>query len=106
MSGIEFRQELVAQGAVPAFQLALAFRRVGAAINQMNAQSGTNTLQCGGAVGRAIVDHQLLWQTAFKYRLLENALDIQCRFAEAECAVRNQAGRIIHQRPDTLYASR
>jgi hypothetical protein len=54
---IEFAQEQVPDGPVPALQLPLARRRKWPAENQMNAQARTDSLQGVGAVRGAIVDH-------------------------------------------------
>ena len=88
---VELAQELVAQRAVPALELALAFGRVRAAEDQVDAQPGTDALQRVGAVRRAVVDDQLDGHAALERRLLEHAFDVQGRLAQAERAVGDQA---------------
>ena len=50
----------------------------------MHAEPCAHALQGAGAVGGAIVDHQFDWATALEQRLLEHALDVERRFAQAE----------------------
>jgi hypothetical protein len=54
---IEFTQELVTKGAVPALQLALAFGCIGPAKDQMNPQPRAHALQGGGPISSTVVDN-------------------------------------------------
>ena len=84
---VKFTQKLVAEGTMPAFELALAFGRIRPTVNEVNAQPHTNALQGIGAIGRTIVDDEFDRQAPPQQRLLEHALNIQRRFAQTKRAV-------------------
>ncbi len=89
---------------MPALELALAFGRVGAAEDQVDAHARTDALQGVGAVGRTVVDHELERNAPAQQRLLEHALDVQRRLAQAEGAVRHQPRSVIEQRDEERLA--
>ena len=94
---VEFAQELVPDGPVPALELALPLGPIGPAEDQMDPQPGTQTLQRAGAVGRAVVDHELDRHAPAQQRLLEHALDVQRRLAQTERTVRHQPRGVVEQ---------
>ncbi len=85
---IQLCEELLAKSAMPSLQFCFPFRRIGAAIDQMNAQTGADALQALRAIGGSIVNDQFFWQPALQNRLLEHSLDIQRLLAGTEGAVR------------------
>src|SRR3546814_2306018 len=87
LGGVQFAEELVAAGAMPAFELAFALGGIGPAIDELNAQAHADTLQGLGTVGGAVIDDQFAAHAALEQGLLEHALDVQRRLAQAEGAV-------------------
>lgn len=83
---------------MPALELTFALGGIRPAVDQVDRQPRANTLQGVGAVGRAVVDHQFGGQPALQHRLLEHPLDVESRFAQTERTVRDEPGRIVHQR--------
>ena len=53
---IEFGQKLIATGTVPALELTLPLWRIGAAINQVDAEPGTDALQRVRTIRSAIIN--------------------------------------------------
>ena len=54
---VKFTEELITKRAMPAFQFALALRRIGAAKDQMNPQPRAHALQGGGTISSTVVDN-------------------------------------------------
>src|SRR3546814_10096435 len=75
---------------MPAFELAFALGGIGPAIDELNAQAHADTLQGLGTVGGAVIDDQFAAHAALEQGLLEHALDVQRRLAQAEGAVRSE----------------
>src|SRR3546814_4179302 len=66
LGGVQFAEELVAAGAMPAFELAFALGGIGPAIDELNAQAHADTLQGLGTVGGAVIDDQFAAHAALE----------------------------------------
>src|SRR3546814_5779372 len=71
LGGVQFAEELVAAGAMPAFELAFALGGIGPAIDERNAQAHADTLQGLGTVGGAVIDDQFAAHAALEQGLFE-----------------------------------
>src|SRR3546814_19072610 len=76
LGGVQFAEELVAAGAMPAFELAFALGGIGPAIDELNAQAHADTLHGLGTVGGAVIDAPFAAHAALAQGLLEHALGI------------------------------
>ena len=94
---IEFTEELIPKGAMPALQFALALRRIRTTKDQVDAQTGAHALQGSSSVGGAIVDNEFDWHAPAQQRLFEHAFNVQSGLAQAKRTVGHQARGIIEQ---------
>ena len=67
-------------------------------MDQHDAQTGTDPLQGVRDIGGAVIDDQLDRDAPFEERLLEDALDVECRLATAEGAVGDEPGGCPYSR--------
>ncbi|CAM3658356.1 hypothetical protein ROSA5918_01055 [Roseateles saccharophilus] len=97
MALVQLGQECAPAGLVIPLEFAFSLGGIGPAEHQLDAQARTDALQRRGAVGRAVVDDQADGQSSAQQRLLEHALDVQRRLAQAERAVRHQPRGVVEQ---------
>lgn len=73
-------------------------------MDQHDAQTGTDPLQGVRDIGGAVIDDQLDRDAPFEERLLEDALDVECRLATTESPVGNEPGSVVEQRHQIALA--
>src|SRR3546814_12092121 len=83
LGGVQFAEELVAAGAMPAFELAFALGGIGPAIDELNAQAHADTLHGLGTIGGAVIVDKLAAHAA-----LEQGLDRKSVVSGKSVAVR------------------
>ena len=98
--GPDLGLDLLGDGAIPAFDGAAAFARVGLAVAEPDAEVGAGEGELVGAVGRAQVDVEAPGQTPFEDGLFQGVFEGGQLLAPVPLPVRDELGVVVDHRAE------